>query len=151
MSKPTDFTVQIDWVGWYRKFDDSCKPAYCLTDNFYIYGGFERDAARDYFDPDTATRYPAACDKLPFCRSWDDFKTGFDNEHGLTEARYAYGEQRGIGKKVTYGGYKWYFGLIIEAKKQDQKANLAGRGTLDGMWVPSSSGGQASFSESMHW
>ena len=152
MSKPTDFTVQINWVGRYRKFADSCKPAYCLTDNFWIVGGFERRAGADYYDPNTASKFPGQCDKNDFCRSWDDFKTGFNNENGRTDARFAYGEQVGLGKVVTFGGYKWFFALIIEYKKQDlTKAVMTGRGTLDGMWVPASSGGQASFSEAMHW
>ena len=145
--QPTDFTVRIDQVGYIRRFTDTCKPAYCLTDNFDIHGGYE-DTTNDFQFSQRGYIYYAACDdKNDYCASWGDFKRGFQNVYGDTNADAAYGTQGGHGYTRTYGGNKWFFALVVKAKDEKNKETVK----LDGRWVPSSSGGQASFSESMHW
>ena len=97
------------------------------------------------------TYYWGACDNNEKCESWSDFKVGFSNEQAKSDSRHAYGTQLNDGERVTGKGTKWFFALNMRARSSKAKEIVLGHGLLEGMWVPSSSGGQASFSESMHW
>ena len=159
----TDFTLDMDdWsrysLGTERKFENKCLPQYCLKDMFHMHGGggmptTPSEKAKGnpvkltgaYIDPKSGLSYWEKCDANPYCQSWHDFKSSFYRKSRFGPNRYG---QQGVNEKasrmITLDGKKWYFGFVISSK--NEKGN-----TLNGNWIPAVSGGQASFSASMHW
>ena len=98
--------------------------------------------------------YYAACDTRKQCPSWDSFIAGFNNRNGRSTHRFMYGTQGNEGKTRTYAR-KWFFALAFEPRpvvdKVAKNRKIPAGDSLVGRWIPVSSGGQASFSEAIHW
>lgn len=99
-----------------------------------------------------ARKFWPSCGNLFQCPSWRAFLRGFRNEAGIRSSKYEYGTQNNNGKKYTQNGLKWFYGMVIASKaSKTGKKGVGFLSSLNGQWTPSSSGGQASFSEGMHW
>lgn len=149
------FDMSTDKNG-VRTFDDDCYPQFCLRELFDVYGGngVDKRGGKTYqlYSDSRLTGnpivYPSYCDADPFCASFDKFKYGFQNRDGKQEGDKKYGTQHGNGRLYTRVGLKWFYGLTMDAKLPSGQSR---RSQLTGRWSPSSSGGQASFTEGMHW
>ena len=156
---PTDFRIEVTVTmdGYSsRKLINECLPQYCLKELFSMHGGggepgttkqVQDQAAKltgPYVEPKTGISYWAQCDANPFCQTWDNFKTSFQAEWKTWKNRF--GKQGGekLAGIITLGGRKFFYGFVINPR--EQRGN-----TLVGFWTPAVSGGQASFSASMHW
>ena len=107
----------------------------------------------DLSTPPLEDFYWGCCDDdSPSCPSWASFKSGFENPTGLSLPRQLYGSQCGHtayhAEDITARGHRWMFALEANPRKIDDSLR---DNTLQGRWIPSSSGGQASFSMAMHW
>ena len=148
-----DINVDLDHYGYGRRLDYSCEPYFCLDDMFEIKG--KKSKIKD-------VTYPACCDKQKICPSWHAFKRGFENPDDDSHYFLKYGSQciesddyeyhrSTRGAEFTWDGYKWFFGLEFDHHPDIKGEIYSGKPRLSGRWAPSSSGGQASFSQSMTW
>ena len=177
--QPTDFSAQVNQGGYGRVWTEDCGTGNqdCLENLFVITGGggavdnvgqpipkaliqaklkkkeevsFEGDWIQD-----NGRKYYASCDANPICQSWDDFKTDFHNPNALSGYKEAYGNQQNkLDGVLTNYGRLWFYGLVFApplAQDENTRMKIPAGDVLVGRWIPSSSGGQASFSESIHW
>ena len=157
-----DINVDLDHYGWGRTLDYSCEPYYCLDDMFEIKGKEAKLKDNIGGKKGGDVTYPACCDREKICPSWHAFKKGFENPDDERTSHLMYGSQcilsdeyeNRIGNRgadYTWYGYKWFFGLEFDHHADRKGEMYSGKPLLRGRWAPSSSGGQASFSQSMSW